>query len=263
MSNHHLDIRDLTVSYRGVPALHHVSLELFCGRCVGLLGPNGAGKSTLLKSIARLVPFETGTVVFHAHEHGDNAADRSIAYLPQRSLVDWDFPLTVRGLVELGRYPSLGLWRRFQAGDALCVEDALASTRLQDLADRQISALSGGQQQRAFLARAVAQGAHVYLLDEPFTGLDRNAQALLSELLRSLAAEQGKLVIVSHHDLRTVEELFDDVIFLNGELVACGPAEETFTPENIARTYGTEVFTGKAEGRRQKAEGGNPEFRWA
>ena len=119
-----------------------------------------------------------------------------------------------------------------------------------DLADRQISALSGGQQQRAFLARAVAQGAHVYLLDEPFTGLDRNAQALLSELLRSLAAEQGKLVIVSHHDLRTVELLFDDVIFLNGELVACGPVGDTFTPENIAHTYGTEVFTGKAEGRR-------------
>ena len=244
MSSHRLDIRDLTVSYRGVPALHHVSLELCCGRCVGLLGPNGAGKSTLLKSIARLVPAETGHVYFDAHGHGDSAADRSIAYLPQRSLVDWDFPLTVRGLVEMGRYPSLGSYTRFRGEDAQVVEAALEATKLRPLADRQISALSGGQQQRAFIARAVAQGAHVYLLDEPFTGLDRNAQADLNGLLRTLAEREGKLVVVSHHDLRTVEELFDDVIFLNGELVACGPVKETFTPENIARTYTTDIFTG-------------------
>ena len=241
---HRLDITDLTVSYRGVPALHHVDLELRCGRCVGLLGPNGAGKSTLLKSIAGLVPFETGRIHFDAREHGRAGADRSIAYLPQRSVVDWDFPLTVRGLAEMGRYPALGNWGRFGEADHRIVADALAATHLTDLADRQISALSGGQQQRAFLARAVAQGAHVYLLDEPFTGLDRNAQAVLNGLLRSLAEKDGKLVIVSHHDLRTVTELFDDVIFLNGELVAFGPARETFTPENITRTYGTEIFTG-------------------
>jgi ABC-type Mn2+/Zn2+ transport system ATPase subunit len=244
MSAHRLLIENLTVSYRGVPALHHIDLELRCGRCVGLLGPNGAGKSTLLKSIARLTPFETGKIVFDAHQHGSTRADQSIAYLPQRSLVDWDFPLTVRGLAEMGRYPSLGGWRRFGAADAAAVDAALAATHLADLADRQISALSGGQQQRAFLARAVAQGAHVYLLDEPFTGLDRNAQSLLSDLLRRLAAEDGKLVIVSHHDLRTVEQLFDDVIFLNGELVAYGPEPQTFTPANIERTYGTEIFTG-------------------
>ena len=244
MSPHRLLIENLTVSYRGVPALHHVSLDLRCGRCVGLLGPNGAGKSTLLKSIVGLTPIETGRVHFDAHAHGDTRAASSMAYLPQRSVVDWDFPLTVRGLAEMGRYPALGAWRRFGAEDQRAVEDALAATRLQDLADRQISALSGGQQQRAFLARAVAQGAHVYLLDEPFTGLDRNAQAVLSELLRSLAERDGNLVIVSHHDLRTVEELFDDVIFLNGELVAYGPREEVFTPGNIARTYGMEVFTG-------------------
>ena len=244
MSSHRLDIRDLTVSYRGVPALHHVSLELHCGRCVGLLGPNGAGKSTLLKSIARLVPTETGRVHFDAHAHGDSAADRSIAYLPQRSLVDWDFPMTVRGLVEMGRYPALGSYTRFRPEDSRVVEQALHSTRLEPLADRQISALSGGQQQRAFIARAVAQGAHVYLLDEPFTGLDRNAQADLNKLLRTLAEQEGKLVIVSHHDLRTVEELFDDVILLNGELVAYGPVREVFTSENIARTYTTDVFTG-------------------
>ena len=267
MSAHRLVVRDLTVSYRGVPALHHVNLELRCGRCVGLLGPNGAGKSTLLKSIAGLLPFETGSVHFgehhhapgdhgadHAHNHHPHGADRSIAYLPQRSVVDWDFPLTVRGLVEMGRYPALGAWRRFGHADALAVADALAAARLDDLADRQIAALSGGQQQRAFLARAVAQGAHVYLLDEPFTGLDRNAAALLADLLRRLAAE-GRLVVVSHHDLRTVTDLFDDVIFLNGERVAAGPTAETFIEENIARTYGTAIFTGKLEGARRKAEG--------
>ncbi len=244
MSAHRLLIDDLTVSYRGVPALHHVNLDLRCGRCVGLLGPNGAGKSTLLKSLVGLTRIDTGRVHFDAHDHSDTRAGSSIAYLPQRSVVDWDFPLTVRGLTEMGRYPALGGWKRFGPEDKQRVEEALAATRLQDLADRQISALSGGQQQRAFLARAVAQGAHVYLLDEPFTGLDRNSQAVLSELLRTLAQRDGKLVVVSHHDLRTVELLFDDVIFLNGELVAYGPVEEVFTPENIERTYGMEVFTG-------------------
>ncbi len=246
MSSHRLIVSDLTVSYRGVPALHHVDLELRCGRCVGLLGPNGAGKSTLLKSMAGLVPFETGRVQFDAHAHGPTAAESSIAYLPQRSVIDWDFPLTVRGLAEMGRYPALGGWRAFGMEDARAVEEALAATHLTDLANRQISALSGGQQQRAFLARAVAQGAHVYLLDEPFTGLDRNAQHVLNTLLRTLAETQGKLVIVSHHDLRTVETLFDDVILLNGELVAFGPVKEVFTPENVTRTYGTEIFTGAA-----------------
>jgi manganese/iron transport system ATP-binding protein/manganese/zinc/iron transport system ATP- binding protein len=248
MAAHHLRVEDLTVTYRGNPALHHINLEMHCGRCVGLLGPNGAGKSTLLKSIAGLIRPETGAVQFHAHDHGPNRVESSIAYLPQRSVVDWDFPLTVRGLAEMGRYPALGMWGRYRARDREAVESALAATHLQGLADRQISALSGGQQQRAFLARAVAQGAHVYLLDEPFTGLDRNAQAVLSALLRTLAQEQGKLVIVSHHDLRTVEELFDDVIFLNGELVAFGPMRDVFTPENIARAYGTEIFTGATQG---------------
>ena len=245
MASHRLTIKDLTVAYRGVPALHHINLELRCGTCVGLLGPNGAGKSTLLKAMAGLVPSEAGHVHFDAREHGDGTgADRSIAYLPQRSLVDWDFPLTVRGLVEMGRYPALGAWRPFASSDAEIVKRAIAATHLTNLADRQISALSGGQQQRAFLARALAQGAHVYLLDEPFTGLDRNAIALLSALLRQLTQEQGKLVVVSHHDLRTVEELFDEVILLNGELVAVGKVEEIFTPENITRTYQTEIFTG-------------------
>ncbi len=243
-SDHRLLIRDLTVSYHRVPALHHIDLELRCGRCVGLLGPNGAGKTTFLKALAGLVPFETGQVVFGGHSHEHPHSDRGIAYLPQRGVVDWDFPLTVRGLVELGRYPALGRWRGFTKADAMIVHEALAATHLADLADRQINALSGGQQQRAFLARSWAQQAHIYLLDEPFNGLDRNAQAHLSALLRRLAAD-GRLVIVSHHDLKTVSELFDEVILLNGELVAFGPLAEAFTPERIAETFSTAVFTGR------------------
>ncbi len=243
MSTHRLAIKDLTVSYQRVPVLHHIDLELRCGSCVGLLGPNGAGKTTFLKALAGLVPFETGSVRFEGHE-GVAGAGHGIAYLPQRSVVDWDFPLTVRGLVEMGRYPTLGGWRRFGAEDDRIVADALAATHLAALADRQISALSGGQQQRAFLARAWAQQAHIYLLDEPFTGLDRNAQAHLGKLLRRLSQEEGKLVIVSHHDMKSVPELFDQVIFLNGELVAFGDVAEVFTPERLAETFSTEIFTG-------------------
>lgn len=256
MTSHRLVVENLTVSYGGVPAIHHVDLDLRCGERVGLLGPNGAGKSTLLKAIAGLVPAETGRVVFDAHGHGQSGGDRGIAYLPQRSVVDWDFPLTVRGLVELGRYPALGSWRPFGREDHRIVDEALAATQLRELANRQISALSGGQQQRAFLARAWAQQAHVYLLDEPFTGLDRNASAELTGLLRRLG-EEGRLVMVSHHDLKTVPEMFDTVVLLNGELIAAGAVGEVFTEEHLARAFGTRVFSGVKGGIHQEGHTGH------
>jgi ABC-type Mn2+/Zn2+ transport system ATPase subunit len=240
MTEHVLKIRDLTVSYRRIPAVHHVNLELSCGRCVGLLGPTGAGKTTLLKALAGLVRMETGSVEFGGHNQGRS---RYIAYLPQRSAVDWDFPTTVRGLVEMGRYSTLSWWRKFGKEDEKKVNAALQAMQLEDLAERQISALSGGQQQRAFLARSLAQDAHVLLLDEPFTGLDRPSQDLLGHILKELAG-QGNLLIVSHHDLRMVPALFDEVILLNGELVAGGPTEQVFNEENISRTFGTHTFSG-------------------
>jgi ABC-type Mn2+/Zn2+ transport system ATPase subunit len=234
-------MEDLTVSYSRIPAVHHLNAHLDFSSCVALLGPNGAGKTTLLKAIAGLLPIETGRIVLE--DGGRQHAAIAVAYVPQRERVDWDFPITVRGLVEMGRYQSVGLWRRFQESDTRQVEEALHICDLEDLADRQIAALSGGQQQRAFLARAWAQQAAIYLLDEPFTGLDRNASDAFGAALGRLKAA-GKLVIASHHDLKSVETLFDQVLLLNGELVACGPVATAFTKENLDRAFGTHVFSG-------------------
>ncbi len=245
MPSHQLDLRDVTVSYQRVPAVHHLTLELHCGHRVALLGPNGAGKTSLLKAMVGLVPLETGSIALGGHDGTSHA--NAIAYLPQRNLVDWDFPATVRGLVEMGRYPHLGSWGRFGKDDHAAVHDALRLMDLTDLADRQISALSGGQQQRAFLARALAQHAHVFLLDEPFTGLDEPAQQLLAHALRQLA-EAGHLVIASHHDLKSTPTWFDQVLFLNGELIAFGSIADTFTDTNIRRTFQTPVYSGEHHG---------------
>jgi ABC-type Mn2+/Zn2+ transport system ATPase subunit len=243
--DHALKIADLTVSYRRIPALHHIGFEVCCGQCVGLLGPNGAGKTTLLKTLAGLVNRETGTIHFHGCEV--RGATPDIAYLPQRGQIDWDFPTTVRGLVEMGRYLRLGWWRKYGDADANAVNAAISAMHLDSLQDRQISALSGGQQQRAFLARALAQEAHVFLLDEPFTGLDNPNQDSLRATFRTLR-QAGKLLLVSHHDLATVPVIFDRVVLLNGELIAAGPTADAFTEANIQRAYSTSVFAGVDHG---------------
>ncbi len=242
MSNHRLIVKNLTVSYDRVPALHHIDLELSCGHCIGLLGPNGAGKTTLIRALANLIDKESGSIELKGHF--ESKLSPRISYLPQRSAVDWDFPITVRGMVEMGRFPELGAWKSFSAHDRSVVQEALSVTKLLALADRQINALSGGQQQRAFLARAWAQEAEVYLLDEPFAALDANAQSELQVLLHEMV-RLGKLIVVSHHDLKSVPELFDRVILLNGELIASGTLAEAFTSENIARTYSVPAFTGE------------------
>lgn len=241
MSSHSLQIKDLTVSYNRVPALHHINLEVECGHCIALLGPNGAGKTTFFKTIVGLIKPESGHVMFHGHQAGKKLGD--VAYLPQRENVDWDFPITVRGLVEMGCYLRLGWFRKFSQKEHDIVDASLKKMHLEELADRQISALSGGQQQRAFLARSLAQDAHVFLLDEPFAGLDRQSQQQLGETIKDVA-RQGNLVIASHHDLKNVPEFFDQVIFLNGELVASGDTATVFTEANITKTFSTTAFAG-------------------
>ncbi len=243
MSSHELAISDLTVSYNRVPALHHIGFRVGCGQCVALLGPNGAGKSTLLKALAGLLPVETGSISFHGHSV--SGATQDFAYLPQRENIDWDFPATVRGLVEMGRFLRTGWWRRFTKLDAAAVDEAIRQMQLEEFEHRQISALSGGQQQRTFLARSLAQQAHVFLLDEPFTGLDRPNQENLKALFTQLRG-QGKLIIASHHDLASVPEIFDQAVLLNGELIAAGPVKAVFTEANIEKTYSRRAYAGPA-----------------
>ncbi|HEY5705037.1 MAG TPA: metal ABC transporter ATP-binding protein [Terrimicrobiaceae bacterium] len=233
-------IQDLTVSYHRIPAVHHLSVQLQSGSCIGLVGPNGAGKTTLLKALASLLPLETGRIRFKGREI---AGGRLITYVPQREAVDWDFPITVRGLAEMGRYSVLGAWKPFGVRDDAMVEEAIRVAELEAFADRQIKALSGGQQQRAFLARAWAQEAEIYLLDEPFGGLDKNASAAFAKAMHRLR-DSKKLVIASHHNLADAAELFDQILILNGELVAFGDAAETLTKANIDRAFSTRIFSG-------------------
>lgn len=235
-SHHHrLEVQNLRVSYQEVLALDGIHFSTECGRSIALIGPNGAGKSTLLKALAGLLRTDSGSIIWRGKPL--TRSSREIAYLPQRGDVDWNFPITVRGLVEMGRYPNLGWWRQYSKHDADIVQRALTSMNLLDLQDRQISALSGGQQQRTFIARALAQEAHVLLLDEPFTGLDRPAQENLSRLFRELAAE-GRLLIASHHDLQTVAGNFDDVLLIKKTQVVFGEVATAFTQERIAQAYG-------------------------
>lgn len=233
--HHELRVSGLTVSYREVRALEDVGFQTECGRSIALVGPNGAGKSTLLKTLAGLLPPDAGDIQWRGRRLTQSSFE--IAYLPQRGEVDWQFPITVRGLVEMGRYPNLGWWKPYSRHDEEIVARALAAMQLEDVQDRQISALSGGQQQRAFVARALAQEAHVLLLDEPFTGLDKPAQDNLAALFRELTRE-GRLLISSHHDLATVPDIFDEVLLIKRRVVAFGPVQTAFTPEAIAQAYG-------------------------
>jgi ABC-type Mn2+/Zn2+ transport system ATPase subunit len=238
--HHELVIEGLCVHYRRIVALEGISFATSCGNRVALIGPNGAGKSTLLKAVAGLVPRCAGSILWRGT--AVRKWSREFAYLPQREEVDWSFPITVRGMVEMGRFPQAGWWRRFAPEDDEAVNSAIDAMGLNDLAGRQIRELSGGQQQRAFLARAIAQQAHVLLLDEPFTGLDRNAANALGELLGQLS-HQGRLVIASHHDLNTAPDLFDEALVLNTRPVAFGPATDVLVPAILNQAYNSQPAT--------------------
>jgi ABC-type Mn2+/Zn2+ transport system ATPase subunit len=233
---HELIIEGLEVAYRHNTVLENISLRAHCGSSLALVGPNGAGKSTLLKAIAGLVRQKEGRITWSGQDN-IQARGGEFAYLPQHEEVNWDFPITVRGVVEMGRYSQLGAWKRFTDQDDLAVDRALALMEMDgELANRQISELSGGQKQRAFIARAVAQEAHVLLLDEPFTGLDRDHTANLTRLLRKLAQE-NRLVIASHHDVNTLADIFDHVLLLNRRVIACGACQTTLSQDNLNLTF--------------------------
>lgn len=233
-----IEVNDLTVAYREQPVLWDVDVEVPAGVLMAIVGPNGAGKSTLLKSILGLVRPAAGQVLVHGRPYSEQR--RLAAYVPQRGSVDWDFPTTVLDVVMMGRYGSMGWFRRPGRRERSLAMAALEQVGMQDFADRQISQLSGGQQQRVFLARALVQEAEVYFMDEPFQGVDAKTERAIVGVLKELR-EAGRTVVAVHHDLETVPEYFEWVLLLNVRRIALGPVEEVFTEENLRRTYGGRV----------------------
>jgi manganese/zinc/iron transport system ATP- binding protein len=230
-----IEVHDLTVAYRTQPVLWDVDLKIPEGQLVAIVGPNGAGKSTLLKAMLGLVKPVTGWVRIFDQPY---ARRRSwVGYVPQRESVDWDFPTSALDVVTMGLYGRIGWFRRPGAHHKETALACLDKVGLRDLAHRQISQLSGGQQQRVFLARALAQEARLYLMDEPFAGVDATTERAILALMKELR-NQGRTVVAVHHDLQTVAEYFDSVVLLNMRLVAAGPVSTTFTAENLQRTYG-------------------------
>ena len=233
-----IEINDLTVAYREQPVLWDVDLEVPAGVLMAIVGPNGAGKTTLIKSVLGLVRPAAGRILVHGRPY--NEQRRLVAYVPQRGSVDWDFPTSVLDVVTMGTYGRLGWLRRVGRGERAAAVTALEKVGMADLANRQISQLSGGQQQHVFLARALVQDARVYLMDEPFQGVDAKTERAIIEVLQSLRA-QGNTVVAVHHALQTVPEYFDQVAILNVRRIAAGPVDAVFTEENLRLAYGGRV----------------------
>ncbi|MEL6740189.1 MAG: metal ABC transporter ATP-binding protein [Planctomycetota bacterium] len=225
----------MTVAYRRKPVLWDVDYDAPANRLIAIVGPNGAGKSTLIKACLGVVPRASGEVVFWGETY--RRARQRVGYVPQRESVDWDFPVSVLDVVCMGRYRRIGWCRPVSRAHKEAARACLDRVGLADLASRQISQLSGGQQQRVFLARALAQEADLYFMDEPFAGVDAATERSIVGVLRELRSA-GKTVIVVHHDLQTVGEYFDDVMLLNMRIVAAGPVSQVFTQQNLQRTYG-------------------------
>lgn len=230
-----LDVHDLTVAYHRKPVLWNVDLVVREPRLIGIVGPNGAGKSTLIKAMLGLVPVAGGSVKLFGRPVPKER--KRVGYVPQRESVDWDFPVNVTDAVLMGTYGELGWFRRPGRRQRERVRECLQKVGLEHLADRQIGQLSGGQQQRVFLARALAQQADVYFMDEPMAGVDAATEDVIFKLLAELR-QAGKTVLVVHHDLRTVPGYFDDVVLLNMRLVAHGRVADVFTQDNLRKTYG-------------------------
>lgn len=230
-----LEIHDLTVAYHKRPVLWGVDVEVPAGQLVGVIGPNGAGKSTLIKAAMGLLPVSSGWVKVFGRPMKDNLC--RVGYVPQRESVDWDFPVSVMDVVLMGRYGHLGLFKRPRKADREVARECLEKVKMLPYADRQISNLSGGQQQRVFLARALAQESDLYFMDEPFAGVDAATEAAIVTILKELQ-DQGKTLLVVHHDLPTAKTYFDSLLLLNMRVVAYGPTEEVFNFDLLQSTYG-------------------------
>jgi manganese/zinc/iron transport system ATP- binding protein len=230
-----LSIHAMTVAYHRKPVLWDVDYDAPPNRLIAIVGPNGAGKSTLIKACLGLVPRASGQVEFWGQTY--RKARSRIGYVPQRESVDWDFPVSALDVVAMGRYRRIGWCRPVTKKHKAAALECLDHVGMKEYASRQISQLSGGQQQRVFLARALAQEAELYFMDEPFAGVDAATERAIVDVLRELKSA-GKTVIVVHHDLQTVPEYFDDVILLNLRVVAAGPVREVFTRQNLHKTYG-------------------------
>jgi manganese transport system ATP-binding protein len=235
-----IDVRDVTVHYGDVLALDGATLSIASGVVCGLIGMNGSGKSTLFKTITGMVRPDHGTVLVDGEPPARARRAGRLGYVPQSEAVDWQFPLSVREVVMMGRYGHQGWTRRSSRTDRAAVDEALERVELTDLAERQIGALSGGQRKRAFVARGIAQQATTMLLDEPFAGVDKRSEATITALLRQLAAE-GTTVLVSTHDLHALPALCDEAVLLMRSVLMHGPPAEVLRPENLARAFGLGV----------------------
>lgn len=231
-------IRGLSVSYERKRVLTNVFLELEAGNVYGVVGPNGAGKSTLFKAILGLIEPNNGTILVNGKSILTER--KNVVYVPQKSDVDWQFPATVYDIIMMGRYPHKKIFQRLNKEDHAFAMQALEEVGMTQFKDRQIGELSGGQQQRVFIGRALCQQAEIFLLDEPFVGVDITTEERIINILKNLAA-QGKTLLVVHHDLSSVRNYFDKVILLNQRLIAAGDTETTFTQENISKAYGGQL----------------------
>jgi manganese/zinc/iron transport system ATP- binding protein len=229
------EVHDLTVSYHKRPVLYGIDLQVPAGKLIGIVGPNGAGKSTLIKAVMGVVPAASGWIKIFGQPF--KKALTRVGYVPQRESVDWDFPVNVMDVVLMGRYGHLRLMQRPTRRDREIARECLEKVHMLPYADRQIANLSGGQQQRVFLARALAQESDLYLMDEPFAGVDAATESSIITLLQELK-DRGKTILVVHHDLPTARRYFDRLLLINMRVVAFGPTEEVFTNDLLQKTYG-------------------------
>jgi len=230
-----LEIHDLTVSYDKRPVLWSIDLTIPSGVLAGIIGPNGAGKSTLIKTAMGLIPKASGYVKLFNKDLKE--VRQKVSYVPQRESVDWDFPASVLDVVLMGRYGHVGIFKSVRKADKAVAMDCLQKVGMDNFAHRQISQLSGGQQQRVFLARALAQDADLYFMDEPFAGVDASTEKAIVDILKDMCSK-GKTIIVVHHDLNSADEYFNWIILLNTRLIANGPTSKVFTKELLQQTYG-------------------------